>query len=200
MMAKFLAEKGIADPRNIRHLEPRQVMESAREGASAIGQQMRDATSGVVITAMNFLGVPYKRGGNDSDSGFDCSGFTRYLYEHGLGLLLPRKVDEQANASGLAQVKRSELQPGDLVFFNTLKRTFSHVGIYVGDDKFIHAPKPGGEVRVESMSVSYWAKRFTGARRAEQVNTATVPAAAVPPVAPTPAASYSNLPNDYLSP
>jgi hypothetical protein len=67
------------------------------------------------------------------------------------------------------QVKRDELQPGDLVFFNTLRRTFSHVGIYVGDGKFIHSPKPGGEVRVEDMRFVYWAKRFTGARRAEPV-------------------------------
>ena len=75
---------------------------------------------------------------------------------------------EQARAPGLLAVKRDELQPGDLVFFNTLKRTFSHVGIYVGEGKFIHAPKPGGEVRVEDMRFMYWAKRFTGARRAEQ--------------------------------
>jgi cell wall-associated NlpC family hydrolase len=82
-------------------------------------------------------------------------------------LILPRRADEQAKASGLVAIKKDELQPGDLVFFNTLRRTFSHVGIYLGDGKFIHAPKPGGEVRVEDMRFVYWAKRFTGARRAE---------------------------------
>jgi cell wall-associated NlpC family hydrolase len=137
---------------------------------------VRDATSGLVVSAMNFVGVPYRRGGNSADTGFDCSGFTRLVYEHSLGLLLPRKVDDQAKASGLAPVKRQDLQPGDLVFFNTLKRTFSHVGIYVGDGKFIHSPKPGGEVRVESLGVRYWAKRFTGARRAPVVAAAPAPA------------------------
>jgi len=133
--------------------------------APAFVDQMRDKASDMVITALNFLGVPYRRGGV-SETGFDCSGFTRQVFETSLGLALPRRADEQAKAPGLVVVKRAELQPGDLVFFNTLKRTFSHVGIYIGEGKFIHAPKPGGEVRVESMSFAYWAKRFTGARRA----------------------------------
>jgi cell wall-associated NlpC family hydrolase len=131
--------------------------------------RVRDKASDMVLTAMNFLGVRYKRGGNSADSGFDCSGFTRQVFESSLGLILPRRADEQAHAPGLVTVKRDELQPGDLVFFNTLRRTFSHVGIYIGDGKFIHAPRPGGEVRVEDMRFVYWAKRFTGARRAEPV-------------------------------
>lgn len=134
--------------------------------AAAFVAQVRDKASDMVITAMNFLGVPYRRGGT-TEAGFDCSGFTRQVFETSLGFALPRRADEQAKAPGLVPIKRAELQPGDLVFFNTLKRTFSHVGIYIGEGKFIHAPKPGGEVRVESMSFAYWAKRFTGARRAE---------------------------------
>ena len=134
---------------------------------NAFVARVRDKASDMVITAMNFLGVRYRRGGNSVDSGFDCSGFTRQVFETSLGLVLPRRADEQAKAPGLTPVKRDELKPGDLVFFNTLKRTFSHVGIYLGDGKFIHAPKPGGEVRVEDMRFVYWAKRFTGARRAE---------------------------------
>jgi len=137
--------------------------------APAFVTQVRDKASDMVITAMNFLGVPYRRGGT-SESGFDCSGFTRQVFETSLGLALPRRADEQAKAAGLVAVKRADLQPGDLVFFNTLKRTFSHVGIYIGEGRFIHAPKPGGEVRVESMSFAYWAKRFTGARRAESAS------------------------------
>jgi cell wall-associated NlpC family hydrolase len=121
----------------------------------------------MVLTSMNFLGVPYRRGGTSAEDGFDCSGFTRRVFEMSLGLVLPRRADEQAHAKGLVDVKRDELKPGDLVFFNTLKRTFSHVGIYVGEGKFIHAPRTGGEVRVEDMRFAYWAKRFTGARRAE---------------------------------
>ena len=133
---------------------------------SPVVQQMRDAASEMVLTAMNFLGVPYRRGGSSADSGFDCSGFTRYVFEHSLGLILPRRADEQARQPGLAQVLRDELKPGDLVFFNTMRRAFSHVGIYVGDGKFIHAPRSGGEVRIEDMRQAYWSKRFNGARRA----------------------------------
>jgi cell wall-associated NlpC family hydrolase len=134
--------------------------------------KIREQASDMVVTAMNFLGVKYRRGGNDADVGFDCSGFTRHVFEMSVGLVLPRRVDEQAKAPGLVPVKRDELQPGDLVFFNTLKRTFSHVGIYVGNGKFIHSPRPGGEVRVEDMGFAYWKKRFTGARRAELPETA----------------------------
>ncbi|MCV2354219.1 C40 family peptidase [Paucibacter sp. B2R-40] len=116
---------------------------------------------------MNFLGVRYTRGGSSEESGFDCSGFTRHIFESSVGMILPRRADEQAKMSNLLSVKRDELKPGDLVFFNTMKRTFSHVGIYVGEGKFIHSPRVGGAVRVEDMREAYWAKRFTGARRAD---------------------------------
>jgi cell wall-associated NlpC family hydrolase len=129
--------------------------------------KVRDSASDMVLSAMYFLGVRYRRGGASADTGFDCSGFTRHVFEQSLGLVLPRRVDEQATAPGLGPVKRAELKPGDLVFFNTLKRTFSHVGIYVGDGKFIHAPRTGARVRVEDMRYAYWSKRYTGARRAQ---------------------------------
>jgi cell wall-associated NlpC family hydrolase len=128
---------------------------------------------------MNFLGVRYRRGGNSADEGFDCSGFTRHVFESTLGLVLPRRADEQARAAGLQPVGRDELAPGDLVFFNTLKRRFSHVGIYVGDGKFVHAPRSGARVRVEDLRQGYWAKRYNGARRAEPVAAAPAAAAAV---------------------
>ncbi|WP_397533796.1 C40 family peptidase [Roseateles sp.] len=128
--------------------------------------QVRDHASEMVLSAMNFLGVPYRRGGNSVETGFDCSGFTRHIFEMSLGLVLPRRADEQAKLSSLVTIKRDELKPGDLVFFNTMRRTFSHVGIYVGEGKFIHAPRSGQKVRVEDMREAYWAKRFTGARRA----------------------------------
>ena len=135
-------------------------------------QSVRDAASDMVISAMNFLGVPYKRGGSTEGQGFDCSGFTRHIFELSIGLALPRRADEQARSPGLLAIQRSELKPGDLVFFNTLRRTFSHVGIYLGDDKFIHSPRSGGEVRIENLRDAYWAKRFTGARRAATIATA----------------------------
>ena len=77
--------------------------------------------------------------------------------------MLPRKADDQAAVTQV--IDRQDLQPGDLVFFNTMRRAFSHVGIYVGEGKFIHSPKPGEQVRVEDMSGSYWRPRFDGARR-----------------------------------
>jgi cell wall-associated NlpC family hydrolase len=132
----------------------------------SMAERVRDRAADLVIASMNFLGMPYHRGGNSVDSGFDCSGFTRHIFALSLGLALPRRVDDQASANGLVSVERSDLRPGDLVFFNTLKRTFSHVGIYVGEGRFIHSPKTGSEVRIEDMRFAYWAQRFTGARRA----------------------------------
>ena len=138
-------------------------------------QQVRatvaDRTSELVMTAMGFLGVPYRRGGNDADSGFDCSGFVKSMYERTIGLMLPRLARDQAAAT--QPIDKKELQPGDLVFFNTMKRAFSHVGIYVGEGKFIHSPKPGAQVRVEDMQQSYWAHRFDGARRVLTMQPAT---------------------------
>jgi cell wall-associated NlpC family hydrolase len=128
-----------------------------------VRQNMADKASNLVVTSLGFLGVPYKRGGNSAETGFDCSGFVKAVYEQTIGLVLPRRAEQQAAAT--ETIARDELQPGDLVFFNTLRRAFSHVGIYVGDGKFIHSPKPGAEVRVESMGVSYWSRRFDGARR-----------------------------------
>ena len=132
-------------------------------------QSARNAFGGkaseLVMQAMGFLGVPYKKGGTSEEKGFDCSGFVRYMYEKSVGLVLPRRAEEQAKVT--EEISRSELKPGDLVFFNTLKRTFSHVGIYVGDGKFIHAPRPGKAVRVDDMREAYWQQRFNGARRVQ---------------------------------
>jgi len=128
-----------------------------------VRQSVVDRTSDLVVTAIGFLGVPYRRGGNTAESGFDCSGFVRAMYTQTVGHLLPRRAEEQAAAT--EKIDRSELKPGDLVFFNTMRRTFSHVGIYVGEGKFIHSPRTGAQVRVEDMNGSYWKRRFDGARR-----------------------------------
>jgi len=87
------------------------------------------------------------------------------MFEKSVGLVLPRRAEEQARVT--EEINKSELKPGDLVFFNTMKRTFSHVGIYVGDGKFIHAPRPGKSVRVDDMREANWQKRFNGARRVQ---------------------------------
>ena len=126
-------------------------------------QHMSLAASDLVVTAMGFLGVPYRRGGNSAETGFDCSGFVRAIYEQTVGLVLPRRAAEQAQAT--QTIAREDLKPGDLVFFNTMRRAFSHVGIYVGDGKFIHSPRSGAQVRVEDMRTAYWNTRFNGARR-----------------------------------
>jgi cell wall-associated NlpC family hydrolase len=111
----------------------------------------------VLINALSLTGIKYKYGGSNPDTGFDCSGFVRYVFSQAANLTLP------PTARAISQigktVKKDELQPGDLVFFNTLKHAFSHVGIYVGDNKFA--------VRVESMQTSYWASRYNGAQRLE---------------------------------
>ena len=155
-----------ADP-VMRLLNERGMIDAAQQASNApLVQQVRDRASDLVLSAMNFLGVPYRRGGT-TEAGFDCSGFTRHIFELSVGLVLPRRAAEQAKAPGLLPVRRDELKPGDLVFFNTLRHAFSHVGIYVGEGKFIHAPRSGSEVRVEDMREAYWAKRFNGARRAD---------------------------------
>ncbi|WP_290675331.1 C40 family peptidase [Aquabacterium sp.] len=157
-MSRFLADKGL-----LPNTKP--VVELAQQ----VRDKASDMASELVLSAMNFLGVPYRRGGTSEKSGFDCSGFTRHVFENSVGLILPRRASEQANSPDLIPIQKSELKPGDLVFFNTLRHTFSHVGIYIGDDKFIHSPRAGGQVRVEDMRQAYWQQRFDGARRAPVV-------------------------------
>ncbi len=143
---------------------------SERGLVSQIGSQLSvvkdkagDQAAGMVEQAMGLLGVPYRRGGNNENTGFDCSGFVRHLYEKSVGQILPRRAVDQARATEV--IERDDLKPGDLVFFNTMRRTFSHVGIYVGDGKFIHAPRAGKAVNIDDMRSAYWQKRFNGARR-----------------------------------
>ena len=134
-----------------------------------IGNTVSDGASTIVVSAMSFLGVPYRRGGTSEETGFDCSGFVRSTFEKGMGLVLPRSAREQAAVT--EKIDKQDLQPGDLVFFNTMRQTFSHVGIYLGDNKFIHSPRPGKQVRVEDMREAYWQRRFTGARRVPAAGT-----------------------------
>jgi cell wall-associated NlpC family hydrolase len=112
-------------------------------------------------TALSLRGAPYRDGGGDP-SGFDCSGFVRYVYEQH-GVAMPRQVRDQFRIG--KSVDRDRLEPGDLVFFSTVAPGASHVGIVIGGDQFIHAPSERGVVRVESLAQQYWASRFIGAKR-----------------------------------
>lgn len=130
-------------------------------GATGDGQE-------VVSTALSFLGVDYSFGGQSPKTGFDCSGLVSYVAEKSLGLKLPRQSAQMASYG--ESIKRNQLKEGDLVFFNTRGARFSHVGIYLGDNKFVHSPRTGAVVRVEDMTVSYWKKRYNGARRIVATN------------------------------
>ncbi len=115
----------------------------------------------VTSTALSLRGAPYRNGGSDP-TGFDCSGFVRYVFSQH-GVTVPRTVTDQYRAG--RQVDGQQLEPGDLVFFATVAPGASHVGIAIGGDEFVHAPSSTGEVRVERLSAPYWSTRFVGARR-----------------------------------
>ena len=100
--------------------------------------------------------------------------FRSFVFERSVGMVLPRRAAEQAQLPGLLHIAQDDLKPGDLVFFNTMRHAFSHVGIYIGDGKFIHSPRTGESVRVEDMRIAYWAQRFNGARRAPQTPDASL--------------------------
>ncbi|MCG5073524.1 C40 family peptidase [Paraburkholderia tagetis] len=137
----------------------------AQGGAKAFLSGMAGKAGDVVVGALNMIGVRYRWGGNTPDSGLDCSGFVRYVFQDTLGMSLPRRAEEMSRVG--EKVSMSNLKPGDLVFFNTMRRTFSHVGIYIGDNKFVHSPSTGSTIRVDDLDSGYWEKRFTGARRVE---------------------------------
>lgn len=117
----------------------------------------------LAIYALGLIGVDYRYGGNNPEHGLDCSGLVRYVFQEVVGVTLPRTSREMARLGG--RVAPGDLKAGDLVFFNTRSSPFSHVGIYLGDDRFIHAPHRGGEVEIVTMSQRYWQQRYDGARR-----------------------------------
>lgn len=132
-------------------------------------QDLRHRASELALRAIGMIGINYKHGGNSPESGLDCSGLVRYVFKEAWGTSLPRTSEEISQVG--KNVDSQDMQPGDLVFYNTLKRGFSHVGIYLGDNKFIHSPSAGGQVRIESMDLSYWKNRFNGARRIDSPQT-----------------------------
>jgi cell wall-associated NlpC family hydrolase len=140
---------------------PRQ--SDALQDATSYTDTNSPASKTLASTALRFLGVKYRYGGDAPGEGFDCSGLVAYAAEKSLGLKLPRTARDQAQEG--VSVARDNLRKGDLVFFNTLGKRYSHVGIYLGNHKFVHAPRTGAAIRVDSMDMAYWRKRYNGARR-----------------------------------
>lgn len=133
--------------------------DEAAAGLGGYGSQVQE----LVNQGMEYLGIRYRFGGSSPETGLDCSGLVQNVFRNALGLDLPRTARDMARLGD--KVGMNDLKPGDLVFFNTMRRAFSHVGIYLGEGRFLHAPARGGEVRIEEMDKSYWLKRFNGARR-----------------------------------
>ncbi len=129
-------------------------------------QNWESKTQEILFSAMSLQGIKYKYGGNTPETGFDCSGFVKYVFHEAANVNLPRTTLAISKMGYLIQ--KDQLQPGDLVFFNTLRTSYSHVGIYVGDQKFIHSPRSGSSVRIEKMNTQYWKKRYDGAQRLDQ--------------------------------
>jgi cell wall-associated NlpC family hydrolase len=130
----------------------------------------------LIQTAMDFLGVPYRNGGSDP-SGFDCSGLVQWVFARH-GTMLPREVKDQYRVG--RDVDLRDAEPGDLIFFETVSRGASHVGMVIGEGRFIHAPSSNGVVRVEPYTANYWIRRFVGVRRVMEVNASAAGAVVLP--------------------
>jgi cell wall-associated NlpC family hydrolase len=152
--------------------------DSARQPASqasAVPATVWHGAQDLAIYALGLIGVDYRFGGTTPERGLDCSGLVRYVFQQVTGVMLPRTSQEISRLG--AKIPLAELMPGDLVFFNTRRLQFSHVGIYLGEDRFIHAPRQGGEVEVVTLSKVYWQKHFDGARRLVSALPALIPSA-----------------------
>lgn len=169
-------------------------------GLRTRGALIQDPSAGleeISIEAMALVGTPYRYGGNTPDSGFDCSGLVRYVVQRAASVNLPRTAAEMGRRG--TSLDRRDVASGDLVFFNTTGQPNSHVGIYVGQNRFVHAPATGGTVRLEDMTKSYWASRYGGARRVVAVS--NLPDAAAPtiaPITPAPVSPASPIDDDPL--
>jgi len=160
---------------------------SAKDAAAVAWTGAQD----VAIYALGLIGVDYRYGGETPESGVDCSGLVRYVFQQVTGVTLPRTSKELSHLGN--KVASVDLVPGDLVFFNTRQLPFSHVGIYLGDNRFIHAPSTGSEVEISRLSETYWQKHFNGARRLVGVMPSLVPSAVAAPLSSTVAGDAASL-------
>ena len=167
--------------------------------AKAVAADAWNGAQDVAIYALGLIGVDYRFGGETPEGGVDCSGLVRYVFQQVTGVTLPRTAKELSRLGN--KVASADLAPGDLVFFNTRRFPFSHVGIYLGDSRFIHAPSTGSEVEIARLSEGYWQKHFNGARRLVGVMPSLIPAAvAAPMLPPEPAASAMSADSPFRAP
>ena len=134
------------------------------EDETALPGVSRTVANDVLFQAIGLVGTPYRFGGNSPESGFDCSGLINYVFLHSAGLELPRTTRELIEIDA-PEVEKSQLYPGDLVYFNTRGGRVSHIGIYVGEGRFVHAPSSGGTVRMDPLDTPYWRKHYVTAKR-----------------------------------
>lgn len=153
--------------------QSRSIVSQAKTKVVAAADKAWHGAHDLAVYALGLLGVAYRFGGNTPEDGLDCSGLVQHVFQQVTGFTLPRTAKELSSLGG--RVARQELAPGDLVFFNTRRFAFSHVGIYVGDNRFIHAPRRGRDVEIASLDSAYWHKSFDGARRLVGVLPSLVP-------------------------
>ena len=185
-VALAVALPGIASAQSAPHQNA--LARTAKEAATTAWNGAQD----VAIYALGLIGVDYRYGGETPESGVDCSGLVRYVFQQVTGVTLPRTSKELSRLGN--KVASADLAPGDLVFFNTRRLPFSHVGIYLGDNRFIHAPSTGSEVEISRLSETYWQQHFNGARRLVGVMPSLVPSAVAAPLSADPASLWAPLP------
>lgn len=154
-----LSDRALAIATDFNRLNPANALIASAAAKPAQGE---GRIKSVLNRAMALLGTPYRWGGTSPESGFDCSGLVGYVFRNALGIELPRVSREMAKSGEL--VPRAELSQGDLVFFGKSGRV-DHVGIYVGEGQFLHAPRTGRDVTVSNMDTGYWSRKFMSARR-----------------------------------
>lgn len=145
---------------------------AAATWSPAQSAEVSDSAGEIIVQALALLGVPYRWGGNDPTNGLDCSGFVQHIFKTVAALDLPRRSEQMSRVGH--RVARSDLRAGDLLFFNTLGQPNSHVALYLGDGRFVHAPSRNSRVRIDWLDARYWSDRFNGARRIELGNDVTL--------------------------
>jgi cell wall-associated NlpC family hydrolase len=156
----LLAVTSLADAQQA---SERSLAQATRDRVKTAASTAWQSAQDLSVFALGLIGIRYRFGGNTPETGLDCSGLVRYVFQQVTGIDLPRTAKEMSQVG--EKVGLDELQPGDLVFFNTRRFAFSHVGIYLGDNRFIHAPSRGKEVELATIDKHFWQQRFNGARR-----------------------------------